>query len=206
MATADKNTQIVDAQTMTHSSSTSSSHSIVQSYKHKVVMLDYDDFFDGSGRRNKVNLSTNTASSSSSLLSTVKKERLAREQRRRDERAALMIQKVWRGRKAALSTRQDILGSLGEGSVARRAGRLVGLYKIGVGADGSKVRAALGEWVEIAGRVDGMSPPYWRSDANRTGGEPAFLEVLKEERGYSGAIIIGILLSEVIKAVSEAPA
>jgi hypothetical protein len=170
-------------------------------------MLDYDDFFDGSGRRNKVNLSTNTASSSSSLLSTVKKERLAREQRRRDERAALIIQKVWRGRRAALDIRQEIIASLGEGSVARRAGRLVGLYKIGVGADGSKVRAALGEWVESAGRVDGVSTPYyWRSDANRTGGEPAFLEVLKEDRGYSGAIIIGILLSQVIKAVSEAPA
>jgi len=169
-------------------------------------MLDYDDFFDGSGRRNKVNLSTNTASSSSSLLSTVKKERLAREQRRRDERAALIIQKVWRGRRAALSIRQDIIGSLGEGSVARRAGRLVGLYKIGVGADGSKVRAALGEWVESAGRVNGMSTPYWRSYANRTGGAPAFLEVVMEDRGYPGAIIIGILLSQVIKAVSEAPA
>jgi ubiquitin-protein ligase E3 C len=170
-------------------------------------MLDYDDFFDGSGRRNKVNLSTNTASSSSSLLSTVKKERLAREQRRRDERAGLIIQKVWRGRRAALDTRQEIIGSLGEGSVARRAGRLVGLYKIGVGADGSKVRAALGEWVERAGRDDGLSLLYWRDgSANRTGGEPAFLEVLKEDRGYEGAIIIGILLSQVIKAVSEAPA
>jgi hypothetical protein len=68
-----------------------------------------------------------------------------------------MIQKVWRGRRAALSIRQGITGSLGEGSVARRAGRLVGLYKIGVGADGSKVRTALGEWVESAGKVDGMS-------------------------------------------------
>jgi hypothetical protein len=130
---------------------------------HPAAMLDYDDFFDGSGRRNKVNLSTNTASSSSSLLSTVKKERLAREQRRRDERAALMIQKVWRGRKAALSVRQDIIGTLGEGSVARRAGRLVGLYRIGVGADGSEVRAALGEWVESAGKVDGMSYRCLRS-------------------------------------------
>jgi len=131
-------------------------------------MLDYDDFFDGSGRRNKVNLSTNAASSSSSLLSTVKKERLAREQRRRDERAALIIQKVWRGRRAALDIRQDIIGSLGEGSVAKRAGRLVGLYRIGVGADGSKMRAALGEWVESAGSGsgDGMISRYLRSGAN----------------------------------------
>jgi hypothetical protein len=169
-------------------------------------MLDYDDFFDGSGRRSKVNLSTNTASSSSSLLSTVKKERLARERRRRDERAAVMIQKVWRGRRAALDIRQDIIGTLGEGSVAKRAGRLVGLYRIGVGADGDKVRAALGEWVESAGSVDGESLRYVTNEANGTGGEPAFLEVLEEERGYSGAIIIGILLSQVIKAVSEAPA
>jgi hypothetical protein len=169
-------------------------------------MLDYDDFFDGSGRRNKVNLSTNTASSSSSLLSTVKKERLAREQRRRDERAALVIQKLWRGRRATFSIRHDIIGSLREGSVAKRAGRLVGLYKIGVGADGSKVRAALGEWVESAGRVDGMFLRTVKGNANGTGGEPAFLEVLKEDRGYPGAIIIGILLSQVIKAVSEAPA
>ena len=169
-------------------------------------MLDYDDFFDGSGRRNKVNLSTNTASSSSSLLSTVKKERLAREQRRRDERAALIIQKVWRGRRAALSIRQEILGNLGEGSVATRAGRLVGLYKIGVGADGSKVRAALGDWVDNAGRVDGMSVHDMRGDSDATGSGPAFLEFLKEERGYPGAITMGILLSQVIKAVSEAPA
>jgi hypothetical protein len=157
MAAADKNVQIVNAQTMTHSSSTSSTYSIDTFTHHPAAMLDYDDFFDGSGRRTKVNLSTNTASSSSSLLSTVKKERLAREQRRRDERAALIIQKVWRGRKAALSTRGEIIGTLSEGSVARRAGRLVGLYKIGVGADGGKVRAALGEWVESAGKVDGMS-------------------------------------------------
>jgi ubiquitin-protein ligase E3 C len=156
MAAADKNIQIVNAQTMTHSSSTSSTYSIVHLYTHQVVMLDYDDLFDGSGRRNKVNLSTNTASSSSSLLSTVKKERLAREQRRRDERAALIIQKVWRGRRTALDIRQGIIGTLGKGSVARRAGRLVGLYKIGVGADGGKVRAALGEWVDSAGKVDGM--------------------------------------------------
>jgi hypothetical protein len=32
------------------------------------------------------------------------------------------------------------------------------------------------------------------------------MEVLKEDRGYPGAIIIGVLLSQVIKAVSEAPA
>jgi hypothetical protein len=138
-------------------------------------MLDYDDFFDGSGRRNKVNLSTNTASSSSSLLSTVKKERLAREQRRRDERAALIIQKVWRGRRAALGIRQDIIGgSLSEGSVARRAGRLVGLYKIGVGADGPKVRAALGEWVESAGRVGGMFLRHLKDEAHGQGASQLF--------------------------------
>jgi len=165
-AAADKNTQFVDSQTMTHSSSISSTYSIVQLYTHSVVMLDYDDFFDGSGRRNKVNLSTNTASSSSSLLSTVKKERLAREQRRRDERAALIIQKVWRGKRAALDIRQDTISSLGEGSVAKRAGRLVGLYKVGVWADGDKVRAALGEWVDSAGRVDGMSLCYLGSDTD----------------------------------------
>jgi hypothetical protein len=155
---ADKNIQFVNAQTMTHSRLFSvhlinfPNCTIVI-----VVMLDYDDFFDGSGRRSKVNLSTNTASSSSSLLSTVKKERLAREQRRRDERAALMIQKVWRGRRAALDIRRDIIGKLGEGSVAKRAGRLVGLYRIGVGAEGDKVRTALGEWVESTGKVDGES-------------------------------------------------
>jgi hypothetical protein len=32
------------------------------------------------------------------------------------------------------------------------------------------------------------------------------MEVLNEERGYPGAIIIGILLSQVIKLVSQAPA
>jgi hypothetical protein len=160
MAAADKNIQIVDAQTMTHSIVHLINLFNCTFTHHPAAMLDYDDFFDGSGRRNKVNLSTNTASSSSSLLSTVTKERLAREQRRRDERAALMIQKVWRGRRAALSTRQDMIGTIGDGSVARRAGRLVGLYKIGVGADGGKVRAALGEWVESAGSVDGMSTPH----------------------------------------------
>jgi hypothetical protein len=174
MAAADKNIQIVNAQTMTHSIVHLINLFNCTFTHHPAAMLDYDDFFDGSGRRNKVNLSTNTASSSSSLLSTVQKERLAREQRRRDERAALIIQKVWRGRTAALDIRQGILGSLGDGSVARRAGRLVGLYKIGVGADGSKVRAALGEWVESAGRVDGMSLHYLRSGANVQGASQHF--------------------------------
>jgi hypothetical protein len=45
-----------------------------------------------------------------------------------------------------------------------------------------------------------------KGNANGIGGEPAFLEILKEDRGYSGAIIVGILLSQVIKAVSGAPA
>jgi hypothetical protein len=88
MAAADKNIQIVNAQTMTHSIVHLINLFNCTFTHHPAAMLDYDDFFDGSGRRNKVNLSTNTASSSSSLLSTVKKERLAREQRRRDERAA----------------------------------------------------------------------------------------------------------------------
>jgi hypothetical protein len=166
---ADKNIQFVNAQTMTHSRLFIVHLINFPNCTILIVMLDYDDFFDGSGRRSKVNLSTNTASSSSSLLSTVKKERLAREQRRRDERAALMIQKVWRGRRAALDIRRDILGTLGEGSVAKRAGRLVGLYRIGVGADGDKVRTALGEWVESAGKVDGESIHYVRSDTDEQG-------------------------------------
>lgn len=119
--------------------------------------MDYDDVFDGSSRRNRVNLSTTTASSSSSLLNTVRKERLAREQRRRDERAALIIQKVWRGRCTAVQSRRDLIENPGNGTVAERARALVGIYKIGVGGDGAKVRGILVDWVESAGRVDGMS-------------------------------------------------
>jgi ubiquitin-protein ligase E3 C len=118
--------------------------------------MDYDDIFDGPSRRRRVNLSTTTASSSSSLISTVKKERLAREQRRRDERAALIIQKVWRGRSGAVATRAELIDRAGEGSVVERARALVGLYKIGVGADGAKMRGVLVDWVESAGVVDGM--------------------------------------------------
>lgn len=155
MAT-DKNSQIVSAQTMTHVSESVFIPLHPTSYiiQHNiVVMLDYDEIFDGSGRKSRVNLSTNVASSPSSLLSTVKKERLAREQRRKDERAVLTIQRVWRGRRGTLEARERLVGSLAEGSVAQRARRLVGLYKIGVGRDGAKIRGELMDWVNTAGRV-----------------------------------------------------
>ena len=120
-------------------------------------MLDYDEIFDGGGRRSRVNLSTNVASSSSSLLSTVKKERIAREQRRRDERAALTIQRVWRGRQETAEAKAQLIGAVKEGSVVERARRLVGLYRIGVGREGAQIRGVLVDWVDDAGRVDGES-------------------------------------------------
>jgi ubiquitin-protein ligase E3 C len=114
-----------------------------------------DDIFDGGARRARVNLSTNTASSSTSLLSNVRKERIAREQRRRDEKAALTIQRIWRGRSGAVESRSGLAENAREGSLVERARKLVGVYKIGVGADGGTIRGLLVDWVESAGRIDG---------------------------------------------------
>jgi ubiquitin-protein ligase E3 C len=118
-------------------------------------MWEHEDVFDGPGRRSNVNLSTNNASSSSSLLSTVKKERLAREERRRHERAAVTIQRIWRGRREYVQARRDIIEDIGqEWDVAVKARGLVGLLKVGVGSDAAKVKALMVDWAETAGRAD----------------------------------------------------
>lgn len=155
-------------------------------------MWDEEDIFDGGVRRSRVNLSTNTASSSSSLLSNVKKERLEREKRRREERAALTIQRIWRSTVNTVAVRQGIIERLeNEEDVGRKARGLVGVYRIGVGADGGRVRAVLIDWVDRASVL--------------VGGGPAFLEVFRDDRGYPGGVVIGILLAQVIKVVSDSP-
>jgi ubiquitin-protein ligase E3 C len=156
-------------------------------------MWDEEDIFDGGSRRSRVNLSTNTASSSSSLLSNVKKERLEREKRRRDERAALTIQRIWRSTVNTVQVRRGIIERLEQEEDVGRKGRgLVGLYKIGVGADAARVRGLMTDWVDRAG-------------ATRINGAPAFLDVLRDDRGYPGGVVIGILLAQVVKVVSDAP-
>lgn len=116
-----------------------------------------EDFFDGPGRRSRVNLSTTTASSSTSLLSNVKRERLLREQRRREEKAAGTIQRIWRGRREAILTRRRLIGDLErEDGVEAKARGLVGLLKIGAGTDQPKVKGMLVSWAEAAVQLQGM--------------------------------------------------
>jgi ubiquitin-protein ligase E3 C len=156
-------------------------------------MWDQEDIFDGGSRRSRVNLSTNTASSSSSLLSNVKKERLEREKRRRDERAALTIQRIWRSTVNTVQVRREIIEGLEqEEDVGMKARGLVGLYRIGVGADAARVRGLMVDWVD-------------RASTSRIDGGPGFLDVLREDRGYPGGIVLGILLAQIVKMISDTP-
>ena len=90
--------------------------------------------FEGSERKSHVDLSTSTATSSTALLSSVRAERLAREAKRKHEHAALIIQKIWRGRREARFIREKLLGDLEKGSIGsweKRAGALIYVLKDG---------------------------------------------------------------------------
>jgi ubiquitin-protein ligase E3 C len=93
-----------------------------------------DSSFEGHDRKTTINLSTSTATSSTALLSSVRAERIAREARRKHESAAVVIQKVWRGRKEARFVREKLLGDLERGTTGnweKRAGALVYVLKEG---------------------------------------------------------------------------
>lgn len=167
-----------------------------------------DDFFDGPGRRSRVNLSTTTASSSTSLLSNVKRERLAREQRRREEKAAATIQRIWRGRREAVLSRRRLLDDLeGESGVERRGRGLVGLLKTGAGTDQARVRGVMVSWSEAAVQLKGESGLAWVPLCIDVilDGRPAFIGLLYEQRGYPSVIVIALLAVHAIRAVADAP-
>jgi hypothetical protein len=84
-----------------------------------------------------------------------------REERRRQDAAAIIVQRVWRARRALLESRRGFIGEMrAEKGVVRKGKGLVGLYKLGVGSDAVIVRGLLGDWVETAGSVQGES--LWR--------------------------------------------
>lgn len=117
-----------------------------------------EEIFDGPGRRSRINLSTSTASSSTSLLSNVKRERLAREQRRREERAALTIQRIWRGRTEARRARTALVDRLEkEHDIRARARGLVGLMRCGMGSDRAAIKGILVDWADMASSIDSES-------------------------------------------------
>ncbi|OCF32551.1 ubiquitin-protein ligase E3 C [Kwoniella heveanensis BCC8398] len=88
------------------------------------------DFTTSSSRTrqnyNDINLSTSQATSSSALLSNIRAERAAREENRRKEIAALLIQRVWRGRKISHDTKGELIAAL-------RADEDIGLERMGRG-------------------------------------------------------------------------
>lgn len=111
--------------------------------------------FEGSGRRTNVDLSTSTATSSTALLSSIRAERLAREAKRKHEHAAMIIQKVWRGRREANFVREKLLSDLEKGLIGsweKRAGALVYILREGwTAGEGESVRrkrALLVQWAE----------------------------------------------------------
>jgi ubiquitin-protein ligase E3 C len=121
-----------------------------------------------SGRNNRVNLSTGGASSSSSLLENVRAERLLREERIKQERAAVLIQRRWRGRREGDKVRRELLSQLDElvtsdvissAEVERRARALV----------------IMNRWkgsVEMTGRVDRLLMGLVRSGREVDTGKP----------------------------------
>lgn len=114
---------------------------------------------DGSGRHAPVNLSTASSNTSSAVLSSVRAERLAREAQRERERAATVVQRVWRGRSAAAAVQEDVLGRCerGEvGDVARGAGAL--LVLLGSSRERPRVAKVLEAWCAAAVAVDGT---FW---------------------------------------------
>ena len=123
-----------------------------------------DPPFDGPGRSNAVNLSTTTSSSSSALLSSVRAERLARERVRQQERATLVVQAIWRGRRERKRVNQDLLERFerDDGFVGfeERGRALVVLLKDGLGTDqeGARKGKILKSWCDDGRKVDpGMS-------------------------------------------------
>jgi ubiquitin-protein ligase E3 C len=111
--------------------------------------------FGGPTRLNRVDLSTATSTSSSDLLSSVRAERQAREEKKRRDQAALVIQRVWRGRSEARRLGQELLRRLQRGEVREleeRGRRLVLLGRL-LGRD-ERVEAILEVWVQEASGVD----------------------------------------------------
>lgn len=87
--------------------------------------MSYFNSFEGG---TNVNLSTSTSTSSTALLSSIRAERLAREQLRRQDQAAIVIQRIWRGRKHAAETKRRLLEELEGGLIddwRRHTGALI---------------------------------------------------------------------------------
>lgn len=114
----------------------------------------FDAPFEGnpSRRDNNVNLSTSTSTSSTALLSSIRLERLARDKQRREEHAAIVIQRIWRGRRTVKQLRERLLDELerGQGGVGALNMVLCGGAD-GVGMERGRVegraRDVLVQWV-----------------------------------------------------------
>ena len=68
-----------------------------------------DPSWEGPYGSNSVNLSTSTSFSSSALLNSVRAERLLRERTRAQERAAIVLQSAWRGRRERRRVKRELL-------------------------------------------------------------------------------------------------
>ena len=126
----------------------------------------FDAPFEGnpSRRDNNVNLSTSTSTSSTALLSSIRLERLARDKQRRQEHAALLIQRVWRGRRDVRRLKERLLDELerGDGGVGKLNMVLGGSGEAGRGRNArvdERVRGVLVLWVQ---RVMRGSQLAWR--------------------------------------------
>ncbi|WVQ83300.1 hypothetical protein IAT38_005439 [Cryptococcus sp. DSM 104549] len=154
----------------------------------------FDEPVFGASNTNDVDLSTNTSTSSSALLSSVRAERLAREERRQQERAAVIVQKVWRGRTAARDVRRDTVEELEKAQAAGEA--------LDVEATGRKLVVVLRDGVRgDRDRVEGVLAGWCVEAVRSRNGAPAFVASLYSSESW--LVVLGILSGKILHVVSR---
>ncbi|KAL7420037.1 ubiquitin-protein ligase (E3) [Cryptotrichosporon argae] len=129
----------------------------------------------------QVNLSTASSASSSSLLESVRTERQARERLRKQERAAGLIQRVWRGRAEAGRVRRHALDRLEAAPADGRGLALV--LKTAPGWEWERVTKVIERWLEAGKEKDGKGVPHMLSP----------LQTSQDYHVLLGLVAIGIL-------------
>jgi hypothetical protein len=110
--------------------------------------------FGGANKQRTINLGNSSGTSSpDSVIARARAERQARERLRKEEVAARKIQRIWRGRKVAQRTRQELLGQLKNGNLQHEqaARALAVILWNGIGSpDDLQGLRMLSSWAEAA--------------------------------------------------------